>query len=385
MNRRIAELEHLKVYFYDQGDRRFIRAVEDVGLAVGEKQVVGLVGESGCGKTITALSMMGLIDGEPGVIGGRFFFRPKNEDRRALIFAVMRGSRKKKDCRKGELFDLFCGLDGCIRLDTDPFTVIKDPEKWLRKNGRIMEQMRGRNISMVFQNTREALNPFVTVGNQLIRAVQCLEKDKNHAALAARAEELLLSVRIFNPGYVMNMYPEALSIGMSQRVLIAIALASQPGLLIADEPTTGLDTTNKHRIIDLLGENMERRNMSLVIISHNIGIVRTIADRIAVMYAGLIVEHGSKKEIVTGRKNVRHPYTEALVSSVPTDADIKRGKKLQVIEGVVPDNKMETEGCPFLPRCRYARGSIRRKCRARRPELFEVSSGHRIRCWLFAG
>ncbi|MBN2325140.1 MAG: ABC transporter ATP-binding protein [Spirochaetes bacterium] len=385
MSRQIAALEHLKVYFYDQGDRRFIRAVEDVGLTVEQKQVVGLVGESGCGKTITALSMMGLIDGEPGVVGGRFFFRPKEEDRRALIFAIMRGNRKKYDCRKGELFDLFCGLDDCVRFDADPFTVIKDPEKWLRKNGRIMEQMRGRNISMVFQNTREALNPFVTVGSQLVRAVQCLENDKNRAALAARAEELLLSVRIFNPGYVMNMYPDALSIGMSQRVLIAIALASRPGLLIADEPTTGLDTTNKHRIIDLLGENMERGNMSLVIISHNIGIVRTIADRIYVMYAGLIVEHGNKKEIVTGRKNARHPYTEALVSSVPTDADIKRGKKLKVIEGVVPDNKMETEGCPFLPRCRYAKGGIRRKCRTRRPELFEVTSGHRIRCWLFAG
>lgn len=380
----VAELERLKVYFYDQGDRRFIRACEDVRLSIEEKGVLGLVGESGCGKTVTALSMMGLIDGEPGVITGRFFFKPKEDDRRALIFAVMRGNRKHRDCRKGEMFDLFCGLDGCIRFDRDPFTVIKDSEKWLRRSNRIMEEMRGKNISMVFQNSRESLNPFVPVGQQLIRAIQWLERDKTKSDLEERAKELLLSVRIFNPGAVMNMHPDALSIGMAQRVLIAIALSSHPRLLIADEPTTGLDTTNKHRIIELLEEAMDQRNMALLFISHNIGIVRTIAQRIAVMYAGLIVEQGSRKETVTARRSPKHPYTEALVSSIPTDADIKRGKKLKEIQGIVPDNKIEITGCPFLPRCPYAIGKIRRKCGTQCPDLFEVDPGHSIRCWLYA-
>jgi oligopeptide/dipeptide ABC transporter ATP-binding protein len=381
----IAELESLKVYFYDQGDRRFIRVCEDVGFNIEEKKVLGLVGESGCGKTVTALSMMGLIDGEPGVIAGKFFFKPDVEDRRSLLFAILRGSRKNRDCRRGELFDLFCGLDGCIAFEEEPFTVIKDSEKWLRRNNRIMEQVRGRNISMVFQSPREALNPFLPVGQQLIRAIRWPKKDRAKSELEALAEELLLSVRIANPGVVMNMYPDALSIGMSQRVLVSIALAAHPKLLITDEPTTGLDTTNKHRIIELLGEVIDQRGMSLLLISHNIGIVSMIANSIAVMYAGLIVERGSKKEMVESRRVRKHPYTEALVSSIPTDADIKRGKKFREIQGSVPDNKIEITGCPFLPRCSYAKGRVRKKCRTQRPELFEVTQGHWIRCWLYAG
>jgi oligopeptide/dipeptide ABC transporter ATP-binding protein len=380
----IAELEGLKVYFYDQGDKRFIRACEDIAFSIREGTVVGVVGESGSGKTVAALSMMGLIDGEPGVIGGRFFFKPKQKDRRAVMLAVMRGSRKDKDFRRGELFDLFNGLKRCVEYDQYPYTIIKDSEKWLRKNNRIMEHVRGKNISMIFQDPSRSLNPFVPVGIQIEKTMKWLSENGDKAQMDHEVEELLREVRIFNPRVVKNMYPDALSLGMAQRVVIAIALVSKPKLLIADEPTTGLDTTNKYRIIELLQEAMENHEMSLLLISHNIGIVGSIADDIAVMYAGIIVEFGSKQQLIIAKRGPKHPYTEALVSSVPTDADIKRGKKLKVIQGNVPNNKVEVIGCPFLSRCPYAAGKIRRKCRERCPEAFEVAPGHSIRCWLYA-
>jgi oligopeptide/dipeptide ABC transporter ATP-binding protein len=379
----LVELEGLKVYFYDQGDKRFIRACENIGFGIRENKVLGVVGESGCGKTVTALSMMGLIDGEPGVIGGKFFFKPKQEDRRALIRAAMRGSRRGKDFRRGEVFDLFYGLKSSVKYEQFPYTIIKDSERWLRRNNRIMERIRGKNISMVFQNPSQSLNPFVPVGAQLEKTLKCLSDGYGNKRMESEAAELLRGVRIYNPKAVMNMYPDALSLGMAQRVVIAISLACCPKLLIADEPTTGLDTTNKYRVIELLKETIDQRDMALMLISHNIGIVGLIADDIAVMYSGIIVERGGRQQTITTKRSPKHPYTEALVSSVPTDADIKRGKRLKVIPGIVPNNKMEIVGCPFLDRCPYAVGKMRRKCRTVCPKPFEVDKGHFIRCYLY--
>jgi oligopeptide/dipeptide ABC transporter ATP-binding protein len=167
-------------------------------------------------------------------------------------------------------------------------------------------------------------------------------------------------------------------------VVIAIALASHPVLLIADEPTSGLDTTNRYGIIDLLSSIMVDRNVSLILISHNIRLVELIATHIVVLYAGLVVEKGNTRDVIK-RKLLghRHPYTDALLSSMPTDADIKKGRRPRATWGSVPDNKLVINGCPYIDRCPHARGRIRRKCRTQRPELQEVGSGHFIRCYLY--
>jgi oligopeptide/dipeptide ABC transporter ATP-binding protein len=380
----VAELKNLRVYFYDQKDKRFIRAVEDVGFQLEQGSVFGMVGESGCGKTVTAQSMMGLISGEPGVIGGEFYFRPKEESASAIEQALSRGADGKA-YRRVDLLNLYHGLDKYINFRNGPFTIIKDSEKWLRRNSRIMEHVRGRNISMISQNPMKSLNPFHPVGKQLERTIRRFTKDEvGGPEVRQHALDLLRSVRLRNPVHTMDLYAGSLSVGIAQRVIIAIALASRPSLLIADEPTSGLDTTNRYRIIDLLSSIMEELDLTLILISHNIRLVGLIATHIVVMYAGLVVEIGSTRDVIKKRLlGHRHPYTEALLSSMPTDADIKKGRRPRAIWGRVPDNKLVISGCPYIDRCPHARGKIRRKCRSVRPELQEVGSGHFIRCYLY--
>ncbi len=379
----LAELNELKVYFYDQRNKRFIRSVENVTLGIREGTILGVVGESGCGKTVTALSMMGLVDSEPGIIEGTFFFRPDDDDADELENTILRGLCTKKHYCREKMYNLFCGLNDYIEFEQSPFTIIKDSEKWLRRTNRVMELIRGKYISMIFQNPAQSLNPYISVGQQLQRTIQRFHGEMNKYEVHGYAEELLRSVRLRRPDLLMSSFPSALSIGMAQRVVIAIALCSDPCLLIADEPTTGLDTTNIHRIIELLGELQMERNLALIFISHNIRIVSAIATDILVMYAGIVVERGTRAEVTKTRRGPRHPYTEALVSSVPGDADIKRGKRLREIPGSVPNNKKEMDSCPFLERCPYAKGSLRRKCRSACPEPVEVSPKHFIRCYRF--
>ncbi len=380
----VADLKNLMVYFYDQKDKRFIRAVEDVGFELEQGSVLGMVGESGCGKTVTAQSMMGLISGEPGVIGGEFYFRPKEESASVIEQALSRGANRKA-YRRGDLLNLYHGLDRYITFRNNPFTIIKDSEKWLRRNSRIMEHVRGQNISMISQNPMKSLNPFHPVGEQLERTIRRFAKDEvGDPEVRQHALDLLRSTRLRNPVHTMDLYAGSLSVGIAQRVIIAIALASRPSLLIADEPTSGLDTTNRYGIIDLLSSIMEELDLTLILISHNIRLVGLIATHIVVMYAGLVVEIGSTRDVIKKRLlGHRHPYTEALLSSMPTDADIKKGRRPRATWGTVPDNKLVISGCPYIDRCPHARGKIRRKCRSVRPELQEVGSGHFIRCYLY--
>ncbi len=386
---RLAELKDLKVYFYDQRDKRFIRAVENVGFAIEEGSVLGVVGESGCGKTVTALATMGLIEAEPGIIGGRFFFKVPHEDVKLIEDYLFRNTWMTTGENGKRLYNLFCGLDQYVNFEENPFTIIKDSEKWLRRSNRIMEHIRGKNISMIFQNPGRSLNPFITVGHQLERTIERFNPDIGSREIHEMAAQWLRSVRLHRPETIMSMYPRSLSVGMAQRVIIAIALCSNPRLLIADEPTIGLDTTNIYKIIELLETLRAKMNLTLVLISHNIRIVSTIANDIIVMYAGIVVECGVRKDVIRGRfgtkhpYGAKHPYTEALVSSIPSDADIRKGKKLKEIPGSVRNNKREMNCCPFLERCSYAVGKIRKLCESRCPELVEVSPQHFVRCYLY--
>ncbi|MFW6138855.1 MAG: ABC transporter ATP-binding protein, partial [Spirochaetota bacterium] len=359
----------------------FIRAVEDAGFPVIKGSVVGVVGESGCGKTVTALSMMGLLDSEPGVIEGNFFFKSKPQDTAPIEHSLIKKTKKPHTHKRGDMINLFYGLDNYVHFENNPFTIIKDSEKWMRKVDSVMENIRGKNISMIFQNPKQSLNPFVKVGEQLERTIMRFSSHQDHEEASERALELLRSVRLYNPELVKEMYPQSLSAGMAQRVIIAIALASSPKLLIADEPTTGLDTTNKYRIIDLLGTLMSQMDLTLIFISHNVKLVQLIATHIVVMYAGMVVEMGPKKNVIT-RRGPKHPYTEALVSAIPTDSDIKKGRKLRPILGSVPNNKVSFHSCPYLDRCVYAQGRIRRICDSRCPGLVKVDNEHYIRCYL---
>jgi oligopeptide/dipeptide ABC transporter ATP-binding protein len=377
----IAELEDLKVYFYDQRDKRFIRAVENVGFNISKNSITGLVGESGCGKTVTALSMMGLLDSEPGIIGGHFFFGPRAEDVTPITQHLVEGGSEGEIYSKDGLLDLFHGLEWFVQFRSHPFTIIKDSEKWLRRNDRIMEHIRGKNISMVFQNPSRSLNPFIPVGRQLAGTVRRFNKDQDEDEIYDISIDLLRSVRLYQPENVMSMYTRSLSVGMAQRVVLAIALSSNPRVLIADEPTTGLDTPNIHKIIELLESLVAERRLTLVLISHNLRIVSDIANDIVVMYAGIVVERGSKKDIIRAKRGPRHPYTEELVSSVPSDTEIKRGKKIKVIPGTVLNNMLEMGGCPFLERCPHAVGRVKKICSSKFPEMVEVSTNHFIRCY----
>ena len=381
----LARLKDLRVYFYDSRDRRFIRAVENMSFSIERGGVLGLVGESGCGKTVTALSMMGLITSEPGLIGGEFYFMPKEEDRVEIETNLLKLSRKVSGSYLDDgRMNLFYGLSKFLNMEKNPFTIIKDSEKWLRYHDRVMERIRGKNISIIFQNPASSLNPFLTIEKQIYRTFKKYLSPVRSYELRDRALELLRSVRIYNPEAVLKMYPSSLSMGMAQRVIIALSLISSPRLLIADEPTTGLDTTNKYRIINLLKTIIEERRLSMLLISHNIRIVGEIASNIAVMYAGILVELGTKNDILRMKRGPKHPYTEALLQAIPTDSDIKKGKKLRVIGGRAPNNKLEIRGCPFFDRCSYVVSGIKKLCSSELPPLIEVAEGHLIRCHIFS-
>ena len=381
----LAELRNLRVYFYDSRDKRFIRAVENMSFSVENGKVIGLVGESGCGKTVTALSMMGLLTSEPGVINGEFFYEPKDDDKEYIKMVLSKNNFKTDEKMNiDSRLNLFYGLKRFISIEDNPFTIIKNTERWLRYNDIVMEKIRGRNISMIFQNPLTSLNPFLTIESQIGRTLKRYNENIDKYELSDKMLDLLRSVKLYNPDVILKMLPSHLSMGMAQRVIIAIALASNPRLLIADEPTTGLDTTNRHRIIDLLKNIIENKGLSMLLISHNIRLVGEIANNIAVMYAGILVELGTKQDILRIKKAPRHPYTEALIQAIPTDSDLKKGKKLKIVEGRAPNNKLNVKGCPFLDRCFYATGEMRKKCKSKVPPLIEISDGHYIRCYLYS-
>ncbi|RKX99975.1 MAG: hypothetical protein DRP54_06270 [Spirochaetes bacterium] len=394
----LAELKGLKVYFYDQRDRRFIRAVEDMEFEVEEGSIMGLVGESGCGKTITARALMGLIDSYPGLIGGKFYFRPRPEDTLELVRNIRRGvsrekthsrdvqygsGSQKKPYKKDGMFDLFYGIEEFVTFKKKPFTIIKDTEKWLRRMDRIMENIRGKNIAIVFQNPGLSLNPYIPVGLQFEKTLRRFNPGLKREEIRSRMLELFNSVKLYPGEKIIGMYPPSLSVGMAQRVVIAIAISSSPKLLIADEPTTGLDTSNRIRIIDLLLSLVNEKALTMIFISHNIGLVGSVADSITVMYAGYAVERGSNSVVIMSKKGPNHPYTEALLEVIPEESEIIAGRRLKVIEGNVPGNKIEIKGCPFMPRCRYAKGKLAKLCENEKPELYEVEPEHFIRCFLF--
>jgi len=314
----MLSVQDLKVYFFS--DERVARAVDGVSYEVWKGETVCLVGESGCGKTVSALTIMRILPMPPGrIMGGKILFDGQN------------------------LLDL-------------------DEEE--------MQKIRGRRVAMIFQEPMTSLNPVFTIGDQIEEAI-LVHEDIGQEELRPRCIQLLKDVGIPSPEQRLNDYPHQLSGGQRQRVMIAMALACNPDLVIADEPTTALDVTIQAQILSLFRELKRSRDMSLLYITHDLGVVSKIADRVYVMYAGVIAEQGRAPHIF---REPRHPYTQALLASLPSRG--KRGRTLHSIPGTVPNPAYKPAGCPFHPRCPYAIDS----CRTQYPALCDYGEGHLSRC-----
>jgi len=320
----LLDIRNLRTYFYTQDG--VVKAVDGIDFYVRRGEIVGLVGESGCGKSITSLSVLRLI-AYPGKI------------------------------ESGQVF--FDGVD----LLTLP--------------RRAMTAIRGSRISMIFQQPTSCLNPVFDVGYQLAEVLEIHQAMKRNAG-RKRAVELLSMVGIPDPERRVNAYPHELSGGQAQRTMIAMALACNPELLIADEPTTALDVTIQAQILDLMRDLQANTGAAIILITHDMGVVAEMASRVAVMYAGKIVEEAPIRDLFN---NPLHPYTQGLLASIPVLGKVK--DELDVIPGVVPNLINLPPGCRFAPRCRVREQKGLQICTEQEPDLIPIEPGHKVRCWLY--
>lgn len=320
----LLEIKSLKTYFYT--DDGTVRAVDGVDFEVHEGEILGIVGESGCGKSVTSLSIMGLI-AQPGKIeSGQILF------------------------------------DGTNLLD-------------LSENEMI--HIRGNRISMIFQQPQTALNPVFKVGDQISEVLN-IHKDLGKEAGRSRAIEMLKMVGVPDAEHRVDAYPHELSGGMAQRVMIAMGLATVPDLLIADEPTTALDVTIQAQILDLMRSMRDDIGTAIIFITHDLGVVAEMCERVAVMYAGEIVE---QTDVETLFDQPLHPYTQGLIESIPVLGKLK--DRLEVIPGSVPNLVDLPPGCRFAPRCTSMAKHGLTICTDKKPSLIDYKPGHKVRCWLY--
>jgi oligopeptide/dipeptide ABC transporter ATP-binding protein len=262
--------------------------------------------------------------------------------------------------------------------------VAKDESGWRKHAESLMAGVRGKEIAMIFQNPRAALNPYSTVGAQLVETIQLHTNLKGKHEAKDKALQWLERVRIDSPRLRFDNFPFGMSGGMCQRAMIAMALCAEPSLLIADEPTTGLDATIQARIVELLAELKADTGITTMLISHDISVIRRLSDRIAVMYAGTVVESGAAPQVLRPQSTQQHPYTAALLASVPDAETIRSKSALQAIEGEVPDTIDRPRGCRFYGRCNRVTDAVRSRCANLEPPLAEIAPGHHLRCWLHA-
>ena len=324
----LIEIRGLKTYFYTQGG--VVRAVDGVDFTIEPEKTLGIVGESGCGKSVTALSILRLIPSPPGKIrAGEILFH-----------------------RDGGVLDL-------TRIDP---------------RGSRMRSIRGNEIAMIFQEPMTSLNPVYTIGNQIMESI-ILHQHLNKRAAREKSIEMLQAVGIPLPEQRINDYPHQLSGGMRQRAMIAMALSCNPALLIADEPTTALDVTIQAQVLKLMNKLRREFKAAILFITHDLGVIARMADDVAVMYLGKVVEIGTVRDIF---HNPKHPYTRGLMNSIPS-LSTRTQKRLVPIDGVVPDLLDAPQGCGFGPRCPEA-AEI---CSEKIPVLQEITPGHRVACWLY--
>ncbi len=359
----LLKIEDLRTYFYSRSKRAFIRSVDGVSMEIAPGETLGVVGESGSGKSITALSVMGLIGAGPGVVSGKIGFKAN-------------GIQKN-------LFQDLGDYVSVEKVNGKIMAVSKNNRGWKKTVERSMKMIRGREIAMIFQNPKSSLNPFTPVGRQIAESIRLHTALKNEKEAKERTLYWLERVKIDSPRLRFDNYPYGLSGGMCQRAMIAMALASEPALLIADEPTTGLDATIQSKIVDLLAELKTELGITTMLISHDISVIARLSDSVSVMYGGTIVESGPAGDVLALGFSSKHPYTQALLASVPTGKNRGEQGRLQAIEGDVLDTINIPQGCRFYGRCARMTPEIRERCMMSEPDLREISSGHRVRCWLY--
>ena len=320
----LLEVNNLRTQFATRAG--LVKAVDDVSFELSEGELLGLVGESVCGKSITALSIMRLISAPGQIVGGSITFRGEE---------LLTASRER------------------------------------------MRDIRGNDIAMIFQDPMTSLNPVYKVGEQIAEALR-LHRDLDRKEARQAAIDAMKEVSIPSPERRVNDYPHQLSGGMRQRVMIAMALACDPQLLIADEPTTALDVTIQAQILELLDELRRTRKLAVLLITHDLGVVAEVADRVCVMYTGRIVEQSGVAELFAKPK---HPYTQGLLRSVPklSVPDIAKAERLQTIEGVVPNPTELPDGCHFAPRCEF----VMERCRHGVIPLYQLDNDVKVRCVLY--
>ena len=314
----VLDIKDLVVHYETEDSD--VHAVNGIDIAIGKKRTLGLVGETGAGKTTTALSIMNLVPDPPGVI-----------------------------------------KSGTIKLEG---------KNVLEMSERELEEMRGNDVAMIFQDPMTALNPVMTVGEQIAESLE-LHQNLTPEQSLEKAKDMLKLVGIAEAR--ANDYPHQFSGGMKQRVVIAIALACSPKLLIADEPTTALDVTIQAQVLELMKDLINNSDMSMLMITHSLGIVAEVCDDMAVMYAGRIVEKGTVDDVFN---NMRHPYTEGLMNSIPR-LSTPTHTRLDAIPGAVPHPLKLPKGCKFAPRCKYAT----ERCLNEEPEMIHVSETQQVRCF----
>ncbi len=315
----LLEVKDLNLEF--KTSRGVLKALNGITFEVRRGEVFGIVGETGCGKTVTGLSILRLLPRSAKITNGMIKF------------------------------------DGINLLDLPPSE---------------MEQVRGGKAAMIFQDPSSSLNPVFTIGSQLVRVIR-QHTELNAKQAEARASETLDAVGLPDVKRILTSYPHQLSGGQQQRVMIAMALSCRPQLLIADEPTTALDVTIQAQILKLLRDLQKQFDISVILITHNLGVVAQTCDRLAVLYAGRVAEIGSTHDIFN---NPQHPYTRGLMNAIPKPGS--RGKKMAAIPGTVPSNPGEMTGCPFAPRCEFAF----ERCSMETPSLFKVTEEHQGACFL---
>lgn len=321
MKEKLLDIKNLTIHYIT--DDGVVKAVNGIDIELNKGETLGLVGETGAGKTTTALGIMRLVPNPPGkILSGEITFEGKD--------------------------------------------LLKLPDGEMRK-------IRGNKISMIFQDPMTSLNPVMTVGEQLAEVIQIHEGLSNEEAIE-KAKKMLEMVGI--PGERHTDYPHQFSGGMKQRVVIAIALACNPQLLIADEPTTALDVTIQAQVLDLMKRLKEEFNTAMILITHDLGVVAEVCDKVAIMYAGEIVESASLEDLF---ENPKHPYTLGLFGSIPNlEEEVER---LNPIKGLMPDPTNLPSGCPFHPRCPKAKDV----CKIQVPKTTDLGNGHRVRCLIYEG